>query len=59
MLKAARRTVVVADGSKLGEVEVARICQVDEVDLLVTDAGAYPRVVDDLMRAGLTVTVVR
>lgn len=59
MLKAARRTVVVADGSKLGEVEVARICQVDEVDLLVTDAGADPRVVDDLMRAGLTVTVVR
>lgn len=59
MLKAARRTVVVADGSKLGEVEVARICQVDEVDLLVTDASADPRVVDDLMRAGLTVTVAR
>ncbi len=59
MLKAARRRVVVADGTKIGEVEVARVCGLDEVDLIVTDPSADPRVVDDIMRAGTTVTVVR
>jgi DeoR family transcriptional regulator, aga operon transcriptional repressor len=40
MLAAARRRVVVADGSKVGSVELARLCPVDEIDLLVTDASA-------------------
>lgn len=31
---------MVADGSKLGDVQLARICGMDEVDLLVTDPGA-------------------
>ena len=31
MLLAARRRVIVADGSKLGEVELAKVCDLDEV----------------------------
>ena len=44
MLLSTRRPVVVADGSKLGEVEVAKICDLSEVSLVVTDASADPSI---------------
>jgi DeoR/GlpR family transcriptional regulator of sugar metabolism len=58
MVSATRRSVVVADGTKLGEVEVARVCDLADVDHLVTDAGADPDVVANIRSAGLSVDVV-
>ena len=58
MVRASRRAVVVADGTKLGEVEVARVCHLSDVDLLVTDASADPDVLAELSLAGLAVDVV-
>lgn len=58
MVSASRRSVVVADGTKLGEIEVARVCDLGDVDLLVTDIGADPDVVANLRNAGLAVDVV-
>ncbi len=57
MVRASRRSVVVADGTKLGEVEVARVCAVTDVDLLVTDSTADPDIVAQLVAAGLDVDV--
>ena len=54
----ARRRVVVADGSKLGKTAFARICAVEELDLLITDASAPEKVVDGLRRTGLEILVV-
>src|SRR5438093_9576385 len=48
MLQAARRRIVVADGSKVGEIELAYLCGVGEIDLLITDASADPTVVSAL-----------
>ena len=39
MLRASRR-VVVADSSKIGQIEVAYLCGVEDIDVLITDAGA-------------------
>jgi DeoR family transcriptional regulator of aga operon len=36
MQRAGRRRIVVADGSKVGAVELAPLCDVSEVDLLIT-----------------------
>jgi DeoR family transcriptional regulator of aga operon len=58
MVSASRRSVVVADSTKLGEVEVARVCHLGDVDLLVTDIGADPEVVANIRTAGLHVDVV-
>ena len=55
MLRAARRRIVVADGSKIGEIEVARLCGLDEVTLLVTGLSADPETVKELHAAGLQV----
>jgi DeoR family transcriptional regulator, aga operon transcriptional repressor len=55
MLLAARRRVIVADGSKVGEVELAKVCDIEEVNLLVTDATADPEVVDEIAATGCRV----
>lgn len=41
MLKASRR-IVVADSSKVGQIEVAYLCNVEDIDLLITDESADP-----------------
>jgi DeoR family transcriptional regulator of aga operon len=53
----ARRTVVVADSSKLGRVAFARICRTDEIDDLVTDDGADPAILSALRACGVRVLV--
>ncbi len=55
MIEAAREVVVVADGSKIGVVEAARVCLAEEVDLVVTDASAPADIVAQLEQAGTSV----
>ena len=55
MLLAARRRVIVADGSKVGAVELAKVCDIEEVNLLITDATADPGVVAEIATAGCRV----
>jgi DeoR family transcriptional regulator of aga operon len=55
MLLAARRRVIVADGSKVGEVELAKVCDIEEVNLLVTDPSADPEVLQAIVTAGCQV----
>jgi DeoR family transcriptional regulator, aga operon transcriptional repressor len=59
MLLAARRRVIVADGSKLGEVELAKVCDLEEVSLVVTDETADPAVVAEIEAAGCEVELAR
>ena len=58
MIRQAERVIVVADGSKVGRAQLARICPVEAVHDLVTDASADPAAVDALRAAGTTVHVV-
>lgn len=57
MLLAARRRVVVADASKLGETEVAKVCDLHEVGLVITDASADPAIVSGLRAGGTEVDI--
>ena len=58
LIDRARRVVVVADSSKLGQVAFARICGLDDVDELITDGDAAPAEVEAVRAAGLEVTLV-
>jgi len=58
LIRRSRRIVVVADSSKLGKVNFARICGVDRVDELITDGGAGPAAILELEQAGVVVTTV-
>ena len=57
MLRSARRRIVVADGSKIGEIVVARLCGLDEVTLLITGSSADTETVKELRAAGLEVMI--
>jgi DeoR family fructose operon transcriptional repressor len=57
MVRAGQRVVVLADGSKLGSEQLVRFAAIDDVDVVVTDDGADPAVVEQLEDAGVEVLV--
>lgn len=57
MASRAKQVIVVADSSKLGHTAFARICGIDQIDGLITDAAAPKPVVDDFRDAGIWVTL--
>jgi len=58
MLAVATRRIVLADGSKLGRVEVARLCDIGDVDTVITGRSADAAMVDALRDRGCDVLVV-
>jgi DeoR family transcriptional regulator of aga operon len=58
LMERAKRTIVVADASKLGRVAFAEIAGVDRAEQLITNTGADRRQVERLRTAGLEVTLV-
>jgi DeoR family transcriptional regulator of aga operon len=57
LMRATRRVVVLADGSKIGHRAFSRIAPIGEVDMLITDAGADRAELDRIQAAGVEVTV--
>ena len=57
MVRAAQRSVVLADSSKLGREHLVRFAALEDVDALVTDAEADPAAVAELEQAGIEVVV--
>jgi len=49
MLNAAQRCVVVAEGSKIGNISVVKVADIDAVDVLITGSSAPPAVVSELV----------
>ena len=57
MVVKAQRTVVVADGSKVGQVALAQMARIDQVGTLITDASADEAELDRIRAAGVEVIV--
>ncbi len=58
MMRSAQKTIVLTDSTKFGRRGFSRICDIDEVDQVITDAGIPPHILDALRRRGIEVTVV-
>lgn len=58
MVATARKRIVVAEGSKIGVVELARVCAMEDVDELITDDTADRAELDAIRSLGVVVTVV-
>jgi DeoR family transcriptional regulator of aga operon len=58
LLRTAAEVIVLADGSKIGKRAFSRIAGTDEIDMLITDAGADPAELERLRAAGVKVTTV-
>jgi len=52
LVTAARRTVVLADHTKLGRADFAHVASLEQVDTLVTDSGVMPELADEVEAAG-------
>jgi DeoR family transcriptional regulator of aga operon len=57
MLEAAERRVVLAAGARVGTVQMAPVCAIDEVDVLITGETAEPEALDALRARGVEVTL--
>jgi DeoR family transcriptional regulator of aga operon len=57
MVTRAKRTVVVADASKLGEIAFFRICRLSEVSTVITDDRAAADMIGRMRRTGVEVIV--
>jgi DeoR family transcriptional regulator of aga operon len=57
MIAQSQRTIVVADGSKVGRIMLAQICPLSAVTELVTDTAADPATLAELREAGLQIHV--
>lgn len=57
MLDGASNRIVVADGSKLGRTSLAKVCDLSEVDRLLTAGPADESVMEELRAAGLDIDV--
>lgn len=58
MMRSAQKTIVLTDSTKFGRRGFSRICDIDEVDQVITDPGIPPHILDALRRRGIEVTVV-
>lgn len=58
MVAAARTRIVLAEGRKVGVVELARVCALDQVDELITDDHADEDELAKIREIGVEVTVV-
>ena len=52
MIRAARRSVVLADHTKVGQDHLSRFAELDEIDTLITDSGLDAQVADELRSRG-------
>jgi DeoR family transcriptional regulator, aga operon transcriptional repressor len=55
IIAASQRRVVCVDATKLGQVALAHVCDLDDVDVLLTDRHADPQIVAALRETGLEV----
>lgn len=58
MISASQKTIILTDSTKFGKRGFGKICNIDEIDHIITDKGVSERVVKQLESNGVTVTVV-
>jgi len=57
ILRSSQQRVVCADSSKLGQVSLAHVCDLDDIDRLITDEDADPELVATMRETGLEVVL--
>lgn len=57
MLKAAQKVIFCLDSNKLGRKSVSQLCDLDEIDVIVTDSGASPEIIASIREKGVEVLV--
>ena len=57
MMRAAQKVIVLADSSKFGKRGFAKIGNIEDIDLIITDAGVSPNVVNQINDHGINLII--
>lgn len=57
MMKVALKTVVLADSSKFGRKGFGKICDVDKIDIIITDSGISPSMIKMIEEVGIELII--
>jgi len=57
MMEKAQKTVLLVDSSKFGKRAFSKVCDVDNIDMIVTDDGIPQKYLEDLQELGIEVVV--
>lgn len=55
MLRNAKRTIALADSSKFGAVSLLKVCQVQDVERIITDSGIDPEIIETFRSEGIEI----
>ena len=58
MIGTATKTIVLADSSKFGRRGFSKICNMSDIDRVITDSGISPKMLEAIEEQGVKVTVV-
>lgn len=58
MIKASQKIIVLADASKFGKKGFGKICDINAIDQIITDAGLDSKIEERLIEMGIEVTIV-
>ena len=58
MIAAATKTIVLADSSKFGRRGFSKICNMSDIDWVITDSGISPKMLEAIEEQGVKVTIV-
>ena len=57
MMKASQKTIVLADSSKFGRRGFGKICDLDNIEQIITDSNIPPKILEALKEKGIEVTI--
>ncbi|MCK3684724.1 DeoR/GlpR family DNA-binding transcription regulator [Maribellus sp. YY47] len=58
MMKAALRTIILSDSSKFGRRGFGKICNLDQIDMIITDSGIPKHMADTIEEMGIELIIV-
>ena len=58
MIETVQKVIALVDSSKFGRRGFCKMCDVDRIDMVITDDGVSPIVVEQLQEAGIDVRIV-
>ena len=57
MMKAAAKTIILADSSKFGKRGFSRICNIEDVDHIITDENIPDKYAKHIIESGVQLTI--
>ena len=57
MMRAAQKVIVLADSTKFGRRGFAKIGNIEDIDMVITDSGVNPNVVKQIEEHGIEVVI--